>query len=133
MVFVQLLVTNLTSGSLTANNNSYLDVPLYGVYDINIISVQFHATGAATEWRVLELQSDVLRFPHSNRQYLTFLNNGQNYINFEASGELMPSIKNIDFNGKILCNVNLLAGTALPSPSFHCIVTLEATVCTNAK
>ena len=132
MVLVQLLVTNLTSGSLTANNNTYLDVPLYGVYDINVISIQFHDSGANTQIRVLELQSDVLRFPHSNRQYLTFINNAQGSINFEASAENMPSVKNCDLNGKILVNVNALyASTALNN--FHMVLTLEATVSNKAK
>jgi hypothetical protein len=129
MVFVQLLINNFASGTLTDNNNSYFDVPLYGVYDINVISIQCHSANAT--FRVIELQSDVLRFPHSGRPYLTFLNNGQNYINFDASGEMMPSIKNVDLNGKIFCNLNGLNGVALGN--FNFILTLEATVCTNAK
>jgi len=129
MVFIQLLINNFDSGTLITNNNSYLDVPLYGVYDINVISIQCHSNSAA--FRVIELQSDVLRFPHSGCPYLTFLNNGQNYMNFEASGEMMPSIKNVDLNGKIFCNINSLNGVALGA--FNLIVTLEATVCTNAK
>jgi hypothetical protein len=132
MVLVQLLITNLTSGSLTANNNTYFDVPLYGIYDINVISIQFHDSGAATQFRVLEIQSDVLRFPHSSRQYLTFLNNPQNSLNFEASAENMPSVKNCDLSGKMLINVNTLyATTALNN--FHMVLTLEATVSNRAK
>jgi len=132
MVLVQLVVTNLTSGSLTANNNTYFDVPLYGIYDLNVISIQFHDSGAATQIRVLEIQSDVLRFPHSSRQYLTFINNSQNSINFEAAGENMPSVKNCDLSGKILINVNALyASTALNN--FHMVLTLEATVSNRAK
>jgi len=133
MVFIQLVVTNLANG-LPANNNTYLDVPLYGVYDINIISIQFHDSGgnAETKFRILELQSDVLRFPHSQRQYLTFMNNGQNYINYEASSENMPSIKNADLNGKILANVNQLYGLHALA-NFHMILTLEATVSNRAK
>tara|TARA_R110000868_G_scaffold16057_1_gene72724 strand:- start:120 stop:515 length:396 start_codon:yes stop_codon:yes gene_type:complete len=131
MVLVQLVVTNLTSDSLTANNNTYFNVPLYGVYDINVISLQFHDSGANTQFRVVELQSDILRFPHSSRQFLTFLNNAQTAINFEASAENMPSIKNIDLNGKILINTVLLAGTAFNN--FHMVLTLEATVSNRAK
>lgn len=131
MVLVQLVVTNLTSDSLTANNNTYFNVPLYGVYDINVISLQFHDSGAATQFRVVELQSDILRFPHSSRQFLTFLNNAQTAINFEASAENMPSIKNIDLNGKILINTVLLAGTAFNN--YHMVLTLEATVSNKAK
>jgi hypothetical protein len=131
MVLVQLLITNQTSGSLVDNNNTFFSVPLYGVYDINVISLQFHDSGAATQFRVIELQSDILRFPHSSRQFLTFLNNAQTAINFEASSENMPSIKNIDLNGKIFINANLLAGTAFNN--FHMVLTLEATVSNKAK
>jgi len=131
MVLVQFVVTNSAGGSLTANNNTYFDVPLYGVYDINVISLQFHDSGPATQFRVVELQSDILRFPHSNRQFLTFLNNAQTAINFEASAENMPSVKNIDLNGKILINANVVAGTAFNN--FHMVLTLEATVSNKAK
>jgi len=131
MVLVQLVVTSQTSGSLVDNNNTFFDVPLYGVYDINVISLQFHESGQPTEFRVIELQSDILRFPHSSRQFLTFLNNNQTSINFEASGENMPSVKNIDLNGKIFINVNRLAGTVIAN--FHMVLTLEATVCHRAK
>ena len=131
MVLVQLVITNQTSGSLVDNNNTFFNVPLYGIYDINVISLQFHDSGAGTQFRVIELQSDILRFPHSSRQFLTFLNNAQTAINFEASSENMPSIKNIDLNGKIFINANLLAGTAFNN--FHMVLTLEATVCHHAK
>jgi len=131
MVLVQLVVTNQTSGSLVDNNNTFFNVPLYGIYDINVISIQFNDSGAATQFRVIELQSDILRFPHSSRQFLTFLNNNQTSINYEASGENMPSVKNIDLNGKIFINANLLAGTAFNN--FHMVLTLEATVCHHAK
>jgi len=124
MVFIQFLVTNTT-------NNTYYDAALYGIYDINIISLQFHDSGAASEFRVLELQSDILRFPHSNRQYLTFLNNGQNYINFEAAGEFMPSVKNMDCNGKFFFNVNKISGTAFNNWSL--VLTIEATLSLHAK
>lgn len=132
MVLVQLVVTNLTSLPLiTANNNTYIPVPLYGVYDINVISLQFHDSGAATQFRLIELQSDILRFPHSGSQYLTFINNEQTAINFEASSENMPSIKNIDLNGKLLINANVLAGTAFNN--FHMVLTLEATISNKSK
>jgi hypothetical protein len=43
----------------------------------------------------------------------------------------MPSIKNIDLNGKILINTVLLAGAAFSD--FHMVLTLEATVSNRAK
>ena len=106
--------------------------PLYGVFDINVISIQFHDSGGNGQFRILELQSDILRFPHSQRQYLTFMNHGQTLINFEASAENMPSLKNCDLNGKILCNVNTVH-SAHALNNFHMILTLEATVSNRAK
>jgi hypothetical protein len=126
MVFVQFLITSAT-------NNTYFNAALYGIHDINIISLQFHDTGAATQWRVLELQSDILRFPHSSRQYLTFLNNGQNYINYEASGEFMPSVKNMDCNGKFLLNLNQVDGPAPLNANWSLVLTLEATLSLHSK
>jgi hypothetical protein len=38
-------------------NNTYFDVPLYGVYDLNVVSIQFHDSGANTQFRVVEIQS----------------------------------------------------------------------------
>jgi hypothetical protein len=112
-------------------NNTYFDVPLYGVYDLNVVSIQFHDSGANTQFRVVEIQSDILRFPYSNRQYLTFINNSQNTINYSSGREDMPSIKNIDLNGKILLNFNYLAGTALNN--WHCVLTLEVNESNKAK
>lgn len=125
MVFIQFLVTEDT-------NNTFFNTALFGIHDINIISLQFHDTGAATQFRVLELQSDILRFPHSNRQYLTFMNNGQDYINYEASGESMPSVKNMDCNGKFFLNLSKVSGTVL-NANWVLILTLEATLSHHAK
>lgn len=113
------------------SNNTYFDVPLYGVYDLNLVSIQFHDSGANTQMRVVQIQSDILRFPYSNQQYLTFINNSQNAITFNAGREDMPSIKNIDLNGKILFNLNVLAGTAFNN--WYCVLTLEVNESNKAK
>lgn len=113
------------------SNNTYFDVPLYGIYDINIVGIQFHDSGAATQMRVVELQSDILRFPHSNRQYLTFINNAQTAINLNQGTESMPSVRNVDVNGKILINANVIAGTAFNN--WYMILTVEATASHKAK
>jgi hypothetical protein len=124
MVLVQLYVP------YTANN-TYFDVPLYGIYDMMVVSVQFHDSGANTQMRVVQIQSDILRFPHSNQQYLLFINNSQSSINFNQATEMMPSIKNVDVNGKILINATVLAGTAFNN--WYMVLTLEATASHNAK
>jgi hypothetical protein len=106
-------------------------VPLYGVYDLNVVSIQFHDSGANTQMRVVQIQSDILRFPYSNQQYLTFINNSQNTVTFSSAREDMPSIKNIDLNGKILFNLNVLAGTAFNN--WYCVLTLEVNESNKAK
>ncbi len=116
MVFVQLYVTNATNGQ-------YFDFPVFGVHNIIIVNLQFHESGG-NQFRVIEVQSDVLRFPQSQRQYFTFLNNAQNYINFSSGTELMPSIKNCDLSGKILLNFQSVAGQAFGA-TWHAIITLE--------
>ena len=113
------------------SNNTYFDVPLYGVYDLNVVSIQFHDSGANTQMRVVQLQSDLLRFPYSNQQYLTFINNSQNANTFNSGREDMPSIKNIDLNGKILLNLQVVAGTAFNN--WYCVLTLEVNESSKAK
>jgi hypothetical protein len=112
-------------------NNTYFDVPLYGVYDMMVVSVQFHDSGANTQMRVVQIQSDVLRFQHSNQPYLTFINNAQTVINLNQASEMMPSLKNIDINGRILINANVVAGTAFNN--WYMVITLEATCSSKAK
>jgi len=124
MVFIQLLVNN-------TNNNTYIDVPCYGIYDLNVVGLQFHDTGG-NQFRLLQVQSDVLRFPYSNQQSLVFMNNAQNTINYCNGRDDMPCIRNIDMNGKILINVALLAGHAL-NGTWHLILTLEVNDSNKAK
>lgn len=117
MVFVQLYVTNLTNGQ-------YVDVPVYGVHNVNIINIQFNATGG-NQFRVIEVQSDILRFANSQRQYLTFMNNAHSYITLNAGTEKMHSIKNCDLSGKILLDFHVVTGHALNEVDWHAIITLE--------
>lgn len=118
MVFVQLYVTEATNGL-------YFDVPVYGVHNVNIINLQFHDSGGNAQLRVIEVQSDILRFPNSQRQYLMFLNNGQNYINFNAGTEIMPSIKNCDLSGKIMIRLNVVSGNAFNNNTWTLLLGLE--------
>lgn len=117
MVFVQLYVTNLT-------NNQYVDVPVFGVHNINIVGIQFHDSGGNNQFRCIEIRSDILRFPQSQSQYLMFLNNGQNYINFNAGTEMMASIKHCDLNGKILLDLHVVSGQAFGA-NWTTVITLE--------
>jgi len=92
MPLVQLRVTN-------ALNGSSFDLPAYGNYDIVIISAQYHSTDAGNVRRVIQIQSDQLRFVNSPLQYLTFLNNYQSSFNWNNG--FVYSIKNVSLNGKI--------------------------------
>ena len=126
MVLVQIYVGQ------AENNNTYINVPLYGVYDVNIVNIQFHDALGAGQTSVVQIQSDVLRFPASGRQNLIFMNQPTCNVSYSAALETMPSIKNADFNGKIFMNVTGVSGTALGN-GWHLILTLEATSTTAAK
>jgi hypothetical protein len=126
MVFVQLYITDTTNGN-------YFDVPLYGIYDINLIGIQFNHANH----HVLQIQSDILRFQSSSRPSLLFMsnnsaNNQTTSVNYSAALEAMPSIKNADCNGRIFINVLQADGTALAG-AFSLIINLEATCAHKAK
>lgn len=125
MVFIQIYVSNAT-------NNTYIDVPLYGIYDINVIGIQFHDALGGGQTSVIQIQSDVLRFQSSSRQNLLFMNNPSANVNYSAALEAMASIKNADCNGKILMNISNLSGTALGA-TWTLILNLEATASNKAK
>lgn len=116
MVLIQLYITQ-------DNNNSYIDVPLYGIYDVNMVGLQYYQAGS--QHAVLQIQSDILRFQSSSRPNLLFMNKPDSNINYSAALETMPSIKNADFNGKIYISVSKVAGHNLSS--FYLLLTFEAT------
>lgn len=119
MVLVQIYIGQ-------AENNRYFDVPLYGIYDVNIIGLQFHDALGAGQTSVIQIQSDIIRFNSSSRPNLLFMNNATANVNYSAALEAMPSIKNADFNGKVFMNITGVSGTALGA-NWHLILTLEAT------
>jgi hypothetical protein len=115
MPLVQLLVTNATNGNA-------FDLPAFGNYDIIVVGYQFHSGDAANVHRVLQIQSDKLRFVNSPLQYLTFINNGQSSLTFNSA--LVYSIKNVTLNGKIQLGLLDMAGDALPA-AFQLVLTLD--------
>lgn len=125
MVFAQIVVP-------VARNNTYFDVPCYGLCDIIIVSLQYHETGAATK-RILELHSDQLRFPHSNSQNLTWCINPTISLNFSSGTDVIPSIRRADLNGKILINVVDKATGTTPATMTDFILTLEITEVNRSK
>jgi len=125
MVFVQISVP-------IASNNTYFDVPVYGLCDIIIIGLQYHETGAATK-RILELRSDVLRFPSSQSQFLTWCINPTINLNFSSGTDIVPSIKRADLNGKILINIIEKSTGIAPANMTDFILTLEVSEVNRSK
>jgi len=125
MVFVQINVP-------VASNNTYFNVPCFGICDIIVINLQYHETGAATK-RVLEMRSDVLRFPSSQSQFLTWIINPTINLNFSSGTDVIPSIKRADLNGKILINIIEKSTGVEPANMTDFIVTLEISEVNRAK
>ena len=125
MVFVQI-------NCPVASNNTYFDVPCYGLCDIIIVNLQYHESGAATK-RILELRSDVLRFPSSQSQFLTWCINPTINLNFSSGTDIVPSIKRADLNGKILINVIEKSTGVAPANMTDFILTLEVSEVNRSK
>ena len=125
MVFVQIVVP-------VASNNTYFNVPCYGLCDIIIVNLQYHESGAATK-RILELRSDVLRFPSSQSQFLTWCINPTINLNFSSGTDIVPSIKRADLNGKILINVIEKSTGLEPANMTDFILTLEVSEVNRSK
>jgi len=125
MVFVQINVP-------LASNNTYFDVPCFGICDIIIVGLQYHETGAATK-RVLEMRSDVLRFPSSQSQFLTWVINPTISLNFSSGTDIIPSIKRADLNGKILINIIEKSTGIAPANMTDFILSLEISEVNRAK
>tara|TARA_R110002126_G_scaffold114618_1_gene253202 strand:+ start:2561 stop:2935 length:375 start_codon:yes stop_codon:yes gene_type:complete len=124
-VFCQIVVP-------VASNNTYFDVPCYGLCDIIIVNLQYHESGAATK-RILELRSDVLRFPSSQSQFLTWCINPTINLNFSSGTDIVPSIKRADLNGKILINVIEKSTGVAPANMTDFILTLEVSEVNRSK
>lgn len=135
MVLVQFLITYDSNGGAGGGGN-YYNCGLYGLHDIIVLGVQFHDTGANTQFRCLELQSDLLRFPHSARQYFTIFNNAQANLNFSSAVDSATySILNADLNGRIFFNVAVVGGTNSQAlnANWNLVLTLEVTQVKSSK
>jgi len=116
-MLVQLLVP-------VASNGSMFDLPVYGASNVTVVSLQYHTTeAAANNQRVIQVQSDKLRFVNSPLIYLTF---GSHFsANITYSSSYCPSIKNCLFDGKILLRVVDQATNATPASMTHLLITLD--------
>jgi len=117
MVLIQLYIA-------AAQNNTYLDVPLYGTFDVNLLNVSYHDAPALA--RPMLIQSDILRVPNSQQQGIMFINAPSSSTPFNQGIERMLSFPNCDFNGKVLINlIDKTTGIA-PVGFQYLLITLEA-------
>lgn len=116
-MFVQLLVP-------VASNGTYFDLPIYGLANVTVVGIQYHTTEAqAGNQRVIQVQSDKLRFINSPMVFITFGSYFSNTSTFNQA--FTPSIKNCQFDGKILLKVVDYATGATPAGMTHLLLTLD--------
>ena len=121
-------IAQIWINSVLANNNTYINVPAYGLFNIKVLSVSYHSTDVAGTRKVIQLQSDKLISPQSPLRFITFINNAQSEHTYDSG--LGNSFERIDLNGKILINVFDLTNTASPPANFtDCLLTLQLDQC----
>ena len=116
MVLVQIYVTDAT-------NNTYINVPLYGTYDVSLVGIQYH--DAPVQAHPMEIQSDILRVINSSTPYLMFINQAHTNIASGSDSGRMVSIPNCDFNGKVLINLIDKTTGAQPANMEYLLISLE--------
>lgn len=116
MVLVQIYVTDAT-------NNTYINLPLYGTYDVSVVGIQYH--DAPVQARPMEIRSDLLRLPNSSRPFLMFLNQPHTNVSTGSDSGRMISIPNCDFNGRVLINLIDITTGAQPANMQYLLITLE--------
>ena len=116
-MFVQILVP-------VALNGTMFDLPVYGIANVTVVSIQYHTTEAAAgNQRVIQVQSDKLRFVNSPMVFITF---GSYFSTNSAFNQAFtPSIKNCQFDGKIFLKVVDYATGATPASMTHLLLTLD--------
>ncbi len=106
-----------------ANNGSDFIIPVSGHANIKVVSAQYVDTNSANHSHIIQLRSDVLRFPYSSLQYLTIMT-GATTVNFDT-GKNEYSINGANLNGKMNLSVIDL-GTGLTPDHFGAfLLTLE--------
>lgn len=117
MVLVQLLVTSST-------NNRYYTIPISGKCSIQVLSAVYHSSEAATNSRVLSLESDALIAPYSPMRYITMMSNVQGTLNFDSNIREY-NFQNIVLNGQLLLNLVEYSTKASPPGTWNFLLTLE--------
>lgn len=114
--------------SVLANNNTYISVPAYGLFNIKVLSVSYHSTDVAGTRKVIQIQSDKLISPQSPMRFITFINNTQSQHSYDSG--YGNSFERVDLNGKILINIFDLTNSASPPANFtDCLLTLQIDQC----
>jgi hypothetical protein len=120
MVLVQIYVT-------AALNNTYINVPLFGTYDVNILNVTYHDSPALA--RPMAINSDIIRFPNSHIPFLTFINAPSSSTTYNAGIEKMLSIPGCTFNGKVLINLLDITTGVQPVGMQYLLISMEVVKC----
>lgn len=116
MPIVQFYVT-------VANNNTYFDVPIYGVCNIKVISVAYHKTNAAGTLQVVQIQSDKLISPASPQRFITMVNGATSVQNFDQG--IGYPFDRVEMNGKIQIKIiDVITGTT-PTDFSALLLTLQ--------
>lgn len=123
MPIVQLLVNNLTNGSQKCIIN------YNGRYNIQILNIQYHDSGANGQSRVIQLQSPELYLTNSGTPHLTILTNNHNNTTFDSGYKY--HLQNVSINSSITVTPINVATGATPSGFTAAIITLNLEECRN--
>lgn len=86
----------------STNNNSYVDVPIYGLHNIKVINLQYHETNNPAH-KMVQVISDKLISTTSPTRFITF--KLQSLLNLNYDSGVGSSFERVDLNGKIFINV----------------------------
>jgi hypothetical protein len=120
-------IVQIWINSTLANNNTYISVPAYGLFDIKVLSVSYSSTDIAGTRKVIQIQSDKLISTQSPMRFITFINNSQSEHTYDNG---FHSFERVDLNGKILINIFDLTNSVSPPTNFtDCLLTLQIDRC----
>jgi hypothetical protein len=121
-------IVQIWINSALANNNTYISVPAYGLFNIKVLTVSYHSTDAGAVRKVIQIQSDKLISTQSPLRFITFINNTQSEHTYDSG--LAPSFERVELNGKILINMVDITNNVSPPANFtDCLITLEIAQC----
>jgi len=106
-----------------ANNNKFIDVPLFGTYDVNVLNVSYQDNPQIR--RPMLITSDILRCPNSSLPGIMFINNAHTNMTYTGGMERGLSFPNCDFNGRILINLTDITTGIEPVGFEYLLITLE--------